>query len=56
MEIYLFIGIIAVLLMFYHVDGKIEIGKEDIGLFILMVIFWPCALVILTVDYFSRRV
>ena len=56
MEIYLFIGMIAVLSMFYHADGKIAIGREDIGLFILMVLFWPCALVILTVDYFSRRV
>lgn len=56
MEIYLFIGVIAVLLMFYFADGKIAIEKEDIGLFIVMVLFWPCALVILTVDYFSRRV
>ena len=56
MDLYLFIGVIAVLLMFYHADGKIEIGREDIGLFILMVLFWPCALVILTADYFSRRI
>ena len=49
--IYLFIGVIAVLLMFYYADGKLAIEKEDIGLFIVMVLFWPCILMMLIIDY-----
>lgn len=53
MFLYLFIGMIVALFAFYE-DGKIEIRREDIGIFILMVLFWPCMLVFLIADFLRR--
>lgn len=45
MFLYLFIGMIAALFMTYK-DEEIEIRKEDIGVFIFMILFWPCMLLV----------
>ena len=50
MFLYLFIGVIVSLFIVYK-DGKIEIRKEDIGIFIVMVLFWPCILVFLIINF-----
>lgn len=50
MFLYLFIGMIVALFIIYK-DEKIEIRKEDIGIFIFMVLFWPCMLVFFVADF-----